>query len=312
MPDSMHDVSLPPKSSPAPTGVPALHVNGLDFAYPRGPAVLTNVSFDLPQGKILAILGASGCGKSTLLRVIAGLEQVNPAQGGRGEVSAFGKSLHAVPVHKRGIGMVFQRPYLFPHRSVGGNVAYGLPRSRRHEVDHWLKVVGLDGYAEREVSTLSGGQAQRVALARSLAARPKVLLLDEPLSALDRALRESLSHELRSILVNSGVAAVYVTHDHSEAFAVADTLAVMSEGAFIAQGSAAQLFASEDPQIRAFFGAQRSVVAPVVREGQAAIADIHARLELGSSIGQAQKVVISLGVALPWEEDVRRASLSSS
>lgn len=302
----MPDVSIATESSPDRRGEPALYVAGLHFAYPGGAEVLNNVSFEVPEGKILAILGASGCGKSTLLRVIAGLEHAQA-----GQVRAFGNDLRDVPVHKRGIGMVFQRPYLFPHRSVGGNVAYGLPRGRRHEVSTWLELVGLAGYEDRDVATLSGGQAQRVALARSLAARPKVLLLDEPLSALDRALRESLSQELREILVASRVAAVYVTHDHSEAFTVADSIAVMSNGSFLARGSAAELFSSQSPEIRAFFGEQRSLVAPVVREGENAFAAIDTRVQLASSFADAEKVVIPLGMPLRLKENVRSTSPSS-
>lgn len=187
------------------------------------------VSLEVASGEVLALLGPSGCGKSTLLRAVAGLVSLD-----EGDIIAGGRSLAGVPVHKRHIGLVFQDGQLFEHRTVAGNIAYGLAGRPKAEiaarVKELLELVGLAGYGDRAVSTLSGGQAQRVALARSLAPQPQVLLLDEPLSALDRALRERLSGELREILTRAGVTSLYVTHDHDEAFAVADRVALMNEG----------------------------------------------------------------------------------
>ncbi|HEY0215904.1 MAG TPA: ABC transporter ATP-binding protein [Cellulomonas sp.] len=219
-----------------------LRVRGLVVRYPgagRGAAPVTavdGVDLDVPTGQVLALLGPSGCGKSSLLRAVAGLE---PAADG--VVRWDETDLRAVPVHRRGFGLVFQDGQLFPHRDVAGNVGYGLGRpgdrsgttdrrSRTVRVAALLDLVGLPGYQHRPVATLSGGERQRVALARSLAPRPRLLLLDEPLSALDRSLRERLADDLREVLVATGTTALFVTHDQDEAFTVADRVAVMSAG----------------------------------------------------------------------------------
>ncbi|WP_435737294.1 ABC transporter ATP-binding protein [Cellulosimicrobium sp. PMB13] len=195
---------------------------------PRTTAV-AGVSLDVAPGEVLALLGPSGCGKSSLLRAVAGLEPV-----AAGTVRFAGDDLAGVPVHRRGFGLMFQEGQLFPHRDVAGNVAYGIadvPRAERDDrVRELLGVVGLAGYERRAVTTLSGGERQRVALARSLAPRPRLLLLDEPLSALDRGLRERLALDLRAALQATGTTAVFVTHDHDEAFTVADRVAVMDAG----------------------------------------------------------------------------------
>ncbi|MGI6786027.1 MAG: ABC transporter ATP-binding protein [Gleimia sp.] len=206
----------------------SLVLDGIDVYYGDVHAV-KNVSITLESGKILALLGASGSGKSSLLRAIAGLEKSN------GRVIFEGEDVADLPVYRRGFGLMFQDGQLFGHRNVGSNVAYGLkgrlPRDQWDaRVNELLETVGLPGYASRAVSTLSGGQAQRVALARALAPQPRLLLLDEPLSALDRALREQLSVEVRQIVHRSHTTAIYVTHDQDEAFTVADTVAIMHEG----------------------------------------------------------------------------------
>ena len=205
-----------------------LSVRGLAVTYGDLRAV-DGVDLEVAAGEVVALLGASGSGKSSLLRAVAGLEDVAD-----GEVAWAGRSMVRVPVHKRGFGLMFQDGQLFPFRDVAGNVAYGLvhlPRARRRErVAEMLELVGLPGYGGRDVTTLSGGQAQRVALARSLAPRPRLLLLDEPLSALDRAMREQLAVDLRRILVEQGTTALYVTHDHEEAGTVADRIGVMDAG----------------------------------------------------------------------------------
>jgi thiamine transport system ATP-binding protein len=194
-----------------------------------GTTAVAGVTIDVAPGEVLALLGPSGCGKSSLLRAVAGLEPVTA-----GSVTWDGRDLAGVPVHRRGFGLMFQEGQLFPHRDVAGNVAYGisaLPRAERDaRVAELLDVVGLTGYAKRAVATLSGGERQRVALARSLAPRPRLLLLDEPLSALDRGLRERLALDLREALRATGTTAVFVTHDHDEAFTVADRVAVMDAG----------------------------------------------------------------------------------
>lgn len=206
---------------------------------------LDGVSLEVTPGEVLALLGPSGCGKSTLLRAVAGLQPLDA-----GAVRWAGADLAGVPVHRRGFGLMFQDGQLFVHRDVGGNVAFGLemarvPREdRRERVADLLGLVGLGGYEGRAVATLSGGEQQRVALARSLAPRPRLLLLDEPLSALDRALRDRLAGELAAILRAAGTTALYVTHDHDEAFAVADRVAVMAAGNILQADAPARLWRS--------------------------------------------------------------------
>ncbi|QJC21191.1 ABC transporter ATP-binding protein [Arcanobacterium buesumense] len=208
--------------------IEVLHVS---LTYPDGFHALRDVSVRVAHGEIVALLGASGSGKSTLLRAIAGLE---PIDGGR--IMVGGHDMDGVPPHRRNIGMVFQDGQLFPHRNVARNVGYGLEmagvkRSEREiRVSQMLDVVGLSGFEKREVGTLSGGQAQRVALARSLAPRPHVLLLDEPLSALDQELRERLAVDVRQILKKAQMTAVFVTHDPNEAATVADRVLRMADG----------------------------------------------------------------------------------
>lgn len=197
----------------------------------RSVTAVDHVALDVAHGEIVALLGPSGCGKSSLLRAIAGLE---PLASGR--VVWDDADLTGVPVHQRRFGLMFQDGQLFPHRDVGRNVAYGLeashvPRAERAaRVAELLDLVGLAGYDRRRVATLSGGERQRVALARALAPNPRLLLLDEPLSALDRRLRERLAGDVRRVLTETATTALFVTHDHDEAFTVADRVGVMSGG----------------------------------------------------------------------------------
>ena len=224
------------------TNAPAgLSVRGLAVAYGDLHAV-DGVDLDVAAGEIVALLGASGSGKSSLLRAVAGLEDVAD-----GDVAWDRRSMVRVPVHRRGFGLMFQDGQLFEHRDVGGNIAYGLtglPRARRGErVREMLELVGLPGFERRRVTTLSGGQAQRVALARALAPAPRLLLLDEPLSALDRALREQLATDVRTILRRGGTTALYVTHDQDEAMTVADRVGVMEAGRLLRLDTPQRLWA---------------------------------------------------------------------
>ena len=229
------------------TNAPAgLSVRGLAVAYGDLRAV-DGVDLEVAAGEVVALLGASGSGKSSLLRAVAGLEDV-----AAGEVAWDGRSMVRVPVHKRGFGLMFQDGQLFEHRDVGSNIAYGLtdlPRAQRGErVREMLELVGLPGFERRRVTTLSGGQAQRVALARALAPAPRLLLLDEPLSALDRALREQLATDVRAILRRGGTTALYVTHDQDEAMTVADRVGVMEAGRLLRLATPQRLWA--DPGSR--------------------------------------------------------------
>jgi len=224
----------------------SLRVEGLTLAFDSVP-VLDGIDLEVAEGEVVVLLGPSGCGKSTLLRAIAGLERPSA-----GRVWWGDEDLTVAATHQRGMGLMFQDHALFPHRDVAGNVEFGLrvagmPADQRaHRVRRALDLVGLPGFGDRRVDTLSGGEAQRVALARSLAAGPRLLMLDEPLGSLDRALRERLTAELGALLRRLGQAVVHVTHDHDEAFALADRIAVMGGGRLVRVGTPAEVWA--DPR----------------------------------------------------------------
>jgi len=197
----------------------------------NGIFALEKVNLRLEAGNLLCLLGPSGCGKTTLLRIIAGLEKTDS-----GTVIFDGQDLSRMPPHRRGFGMMFQDFSLFPHKNVFDNVAFALQLEKHsrerinRRVKEMLHLVGLEGFEMRDVNRLSGGECQRVALARSLASAPRLLMLDEPLGSLDRVLRERLLVDLYRIIKQVGVTTLYVTHDHAEAFTVADRVAVMNNG----------------------------------------------------------------------------------
>ncbi|MBD8870887.1 ABC transporter ATP-binding protein [Nocardioides donggukensis] len=232
-----------------------LELDGVTVRF-DGTPVVDRVGMRLPAGAVLAVLGPSGCGKSTLLRAVAGLEPLDD-----GVIRYAGRDLHGVPTHRRGFALMFQDGQLFAHRSVAENVGYPLRIRRRPRresagrVEELLSLVGLEGYGDRSPATLSGGERQRVALARALAVEPRLLLLDEPLSALDSSLRSRLAGDLRSILVAAGTTALLVTHDHDEAFAVADRIALMRSGRLVQQGTPGEVWrAPADAEAARFLG----------------------------------------------------------
>jgi ABC-type Fe3+/spermidine/putrescine transport system ATPase subunit len=192
---------------------------------------LEGITFDIYSGEIVALLGPSGCGKSTLLSIIAGIEKPDS-----GTISWMGSPIDDVPPHHREFGLMFQDNVLFPHLDVFENVAFGLRMSGMEKdniqlkVTNALQLVGLQGFEQRDVNSLSGGEQQRVALARSLAPQPGLLMLDEPLGSIDRSLRERLMVELRTILRQMKQTAIYVTHDQEEAFSIADRIVLMRQG----------------------------------------------------------------------------------
>jgi len=219
-----------------------LTIENIEISY-DGQPLLQKINFEVDENETVCLLGPSGSGKSTLLRIIAGLEVPES-----GRVLWKGKDLASIPVHKRKFGLMFQDYALFPHRNVSENIAFGLrmqnlPKSKIDELVHQaLETIEMDGFAERKVTDLSGGEQQRVALARALAPQPRLLMLDEPLGALDRALREQLSQELRRVLRNTGIPAIYVTHDQEEAYAVADRLLLLHHGVILQSGTPSEIY----------------------------------------------------------------------
>jgi thiamine transport system ATP-binding protein len=231
-------------------------------------AVLDGVDLTLEPAETIAVLGPSGSGKTTLLRAVAGLQ---PLDGGR--ICWDGEDLATVAAHERRFGLMFQEYALFPHRDVAGNVEFGLRmssaprRTSTRRVEEVLDLVGLAGFGNRRVASLSGGEQQRVALARALAVSPRLLMLDEPLGALDRVWRRRLLGEVRTILDRSRLAALYVTHDHEEAFSIASRVAIMRDGRIVQVGAPADVWRAPADAWTATFLGFGPVVDGEVRDG---------------------------------------------
>jgi ABC-type Fe3+/spermidine/putrescine transport system ATPase subunit len=257
-----------------PASYPLLELCEITKSYPDG-WTLTDVSFSVEGGEIVCLLGPSGCGKTTLLRLIAGLEVPDG-----GQLRVDGEDVTHTPPHLRGFGLMFQEYALFPHKDVYGNVAFGLrmlPRTGSRSLDRKavaarvseaLALVGLAGFERRDVSQLSGGERQRVALARSLAPRPRLLMLDEPLGALDRNLRQRLLDELPQILHQAGATAITVTHDQEEAFAIADRVVLMHNGRVVQIGTPREVYRRPaSAWVAQFLGLTNVLDAKIVGEG---------------------------------------------
>jgi spermidine/putrescine transport system ATP-binding protein/putrescine transport system ATP-binding protein len=235
---------------------------------------IDDVSVDIGRGEFFSLLGASGCGKTTLLRMLAGFEFPST-----GEIFIDGQPMSDVPPHHRPVNMVFQSYAIFPHLDVRDNIAYGLrkqklDRARRYAmVDEMLDLIKLSGYGRRKANELSGGQRQRIALARALILKPKVLLLDEPLGALDKQLREQMQLELRELQRKVGITFVFVTHDQEEALTLSDRIAVMQGGRVLQVDTPTGLY--ETPRSRAvasFIGSMNFFPGQVRRNGAASVA----------------------------------------
>ncbi len=213
----------------------------------EGRPLLSDISFIVQADETICLLGASGSGKSTLLRMIAGLEYPNA-----GSILFNGIDLAQTPPHLRNFGLVFQDYGLFPHLNIFDNVAFGLKMRQKtfsqinDRVSEMLELVNLQGFERRKVTDLSGGEQQRVALARALAIRPRLLMFDEPLGALDRSLKEDLLNQLRSILQNAKIPAIYVTHDQEEALTIADRILLLHDGVIVRAGTPAEIWS--DPR----------------------------------------------------------------
>lgn len=271
--------------------------------FPGGVRALHPTDLTVEPGETLVLLGPSGCGKTTLLRLLSGLD--TPDTGGKVVFERDGKSEDVTdrPIEKRGVGMVFQSYALFPNMTVGENVAYGPKlrglsrKDRRDAAQKYLELCRIEALADRRVTELSGGQRQRVALARALAAEPRALFLDEPLTALDATLRETLREEIAELLGRLSVTSVYVTHDQSEAMALADRIVVMSEGRIEMIGRPRDVYERPTTRFVAEFVGETNpcpsqegqvrLVRPeyvtIVAEGEGALATVTAATYLGAS-----------------------------
>jgi spermidine/putrescine ABC transporter ATP-binding subunit len=286
-------------------GLGIVQVEGISKRFPgaaRGSEVvaLDDIHLAVQRGEFVALLGPSGCGKTTLLRILAGLEAPTS-----GRVLIDGQDMRDVPPERRSVNMVFQTPALFPHRSVYENIAFG-PRMagatagqivpRLAEV---LALVRLEGFEHRRVTQLSGGQSQRVALARALINRPKVLLLDEPLSALDLKLRKAMQLELKRIHRLLGTTFIYVTHDQEEAIVMADRIAIMNHGHIVQDGTPGDIYRRPSSVFAAdFIGESNLLPATVIAENQAGLVarigdlQVHTTSQPGACVGQSVWVSI--------------------
>jgi putative spermidine/putrescine transport system ATP-binding protein len=246
----------------------AVKVSGVSMVFGGGPPAVDRASFDLPHGKFLTILGPSGSGKTTLLRMIAGF--LKPTQG---HIAIGGRPVDAVPPHRRSIGMVFQKLALFPHMTAAENVAFPLKMRRTDpaaipgRVEKFLDLVRLGGFGGRRIHELSGGQQQRVAIARALVFEPELLLLDEPLAALDRKLREEMQLEFRRIQKELGVTTINVTHDQREALVVSDEIIIMDGGRICQHASPTEMYRAPASEFVARFVGVSSLIGGIARTG---------------------------------------------
>ncbi len=279
------------------TGQPLLRIEGLSKQFGTYAAV-DRLSLEIYQGEFFALLGPSGCGKTTLLRLIAGLERPNA-----GRIVLDGADVSAVPPHRRPVNMVFQNYALFPHLSVTGNVAFGLKQEGlpaaeiAERVAAMLKLVKLEDFGRRRPHELSGGQRQRVALARSLVKRPRILLLDEPMAALDKKLRGDTQFELMDLQRRLGLTFIIVTHDQSEAMTVADRIAVMDRGRLMQVAPPAEIY--EQPNSRwvaDFIGSVNMFEGRVGADGTSIDGTALGRLRVAAKIDAAPGTTVWVGV----------------
>lgn len=274
-----------------------LHDIGMTFGSTRA---VGDVSFTVEGGEFFSILGPSGCGKTTILRMIAGFLQ--PTEG---RITIGGKDMAGLGPNQRPTAMIFQSLALFPLMTVWENIAFGLEArgvskaERRKKADELLKLIALEGYGDRMPGELSGGQRQRVAIARALAVEPQVLLLDEPLSALDLKLRQHMRAELRSLQKRTGVTFIYITHDQSEALAMSDRIAVMSAGVLQQVGAPRELYDNPaTPFVATFVGETNAVVGKVtsldngIATVDTAFGTMRGRAGAGLASGQAAKLYV--------------------
>ncbi|HKV21006.1 MAG TPA: ABC transporter ATP-binding protein [Mycobacterium sp.] len=288
----------------------AIRLEKLVKSFDGVPAV-TGIDLDIPAGQFYSLLGASGCGKTTTLRMIAGFEKPDS-----GRIELDGRDVAADPPHKRPVNTVFQTYALFPFMTVWDNVAFGLKYQKaskedtRKRVDDALELARMSEFAKRKPAQLSGGQQQRVALARALVLRPKVLLLDEPLGALDAKLRKQLQLELRAVQREVGITFVYVTHDQEEALTMSDQIAVLAEGRIEQVGPPQEIYSAPATTfVAGFLGAANIFDADVLEtaDGSAVCSALDTRLgaavENGAPIGEAAIVIRPERIAVQGADD---------
>ncbi|CAM3868428.1 ABC transporter ATP-binding protein [Pseudomonas wadenswilerensis] len=276
-------------------------------------AAVDDISLDIQDGEFLTFLGSSGSGKSTTLSMLAGFE--TPSSG---EILVNGASLVNVPPHKRDIGMVFQRYSLFPHLSVRDNIAFPLAIRKRSaaerdkQVDAMLKLVQLDSFAHRRPAQLSGGQQQRVAIARALVYEPRILLMDEPLGALDKKLREDLQDELRQLHRRLGITIVYVTHDQEEAMRLSQRIAIFSHGKIVGLGTGYDLYQNPpNAFVASFLGNSNFLRVKAHGNGAASFEGQPVAMRLTPGLAEGQEVLLMVrpekALALSVEQAAREA-----
>lgn len=270
-------------------------------------------SLDIPEGELVTLLGPSGCGKTTLLRILAGFIEAS-----EGTIEIGGQDMRGIPPHRRPVNMVFQKYALFPHLDVHQNISFGLrlrnipSETINEKVGRALELVRLKGFEHRRPAQLSGGEAQRVALARALVMEPKVLLLDEPLGALDLKVRQQLEMELRRIHMELGTTFVYVTHDQSEAMMVSDRVAIMNHGHLIQVGTPEEVYYAPNSIFCASFVGESNILRARARGSQAGSSEvmvgetpIRGRLNLGATEGREVSLLIRPEV-ISLTRDVRQ------
>ncbi len=292
----------------------AISVRGVSKRFASGADVvyaLDDVSIDIQPNEFFTLLGPSGCGKTTLLRLIAGFEEPTA-----GDILLDDRSLIGLPPFRRPVNTVFQSYALFPHLTVGQNVAFGLemqrvdPVARTRRVREMLALVRLEAYEQRRPAQLSGGQQQRVALARALANRPQVLLLDEPLSALDLKLRKEMQIELKRLQLETGVTFMFVTHDQEEALTMSDRIAVMQNGQILQVGGPAEIY--EHPKSRFiadFIGATNFLEAECMVNGTEGV---RLRLDSGAMLEAAEPASVERGQRVTLAVRPERAALEAA
>jgi putative spermidine/putrescine transport system ATP-binding protein len=281
----------------------SVHIEACGKTFADGTRALEPATLDIARGETLVLLGPSGCGKTTMLRIIAGLEV--PDTGGR--VLFDGKDMTAVPIERRNVGMVFQSYALFPNMTVSDNIGYGLKirgisaRERAMRVAELVALTNISGLENRRIDQLSGGQRQRVALARAVAIRPGILLLDEPLTALDAALRDRLRGELNRLLRALGITTIYVTHDQSEAMELGDRVVVMQKGTIAQIGTPREIYFTPRNRFVAEFIGAANIVEAAMEDGHLVLPGgrqpIHGDMDMPAAVAMIRPETIRVTAA---------------